>query len=486
MVKLVYTNQYALIIINLNMESNPINTVGAIDMESPGSFSHNDTALFTDLYQLTMVQSYLHQGMFSPATFSLFVRPSSFNRPYLVTAGLGDVLNYLANFSVSKEAIEYLRSTEIFNDDLLEYLQNMHFTGNVRAIPEGRLYFYNEPILEITAPLPEAQIVETLIINQINLQSTIATKAARCVYAAGNRSLSDFSLRRAHGIDAGMKAARCSFLAGFHSTSNVLASKSYGIPVGGTMGHSYITSFDDELESFRVFAKNFPNSTVLLLDTYDTIKAAHKAVTIAKEMESFGYRLQGVRIDSGDLQHLSMNVKKVLLEANLGYVQIIVSGGLDEYAINKLVKSGAPIDGFGVGTRMGVSGDAPWLDMAYKLVKYGDKPVAKLSSGKSTLAGEKQVFRVATSDGQLRNDIIGLANEPGPSNQAYGLLETFMESGKLTKSFPDIYELRKNLQTDFSKLDPKHKALNRPIKYPVRLSNKLKLLQQSTRRQYGM
>ena len=455
-------------------------------MKLPGSLSCNDTALFIDLYQLTMVQSYLKQGMLSPATFSLFVRPSSSNRPYLVTAGLGDVLNYLADFSVTPEAIEYLRSTAIFDNNLLEYLQNMHFTGTVRAIPEGRVYFYNEPILEITAPLPEAQIVETLIINQINLQSTLATKAARCVYAADGRNLADFSLRRAHGIDAGMKSAKCSFLAGFHSTSNVLASKSYGIPISGTMAHSYITSFDNELDAFRAFAESFPNSTVLLLDTYDTIKATHKAVIVAKEMETIGHRLQGVRIDSGDLQALSVNVKKILLEANLSYVQIIVSGGLDEYVIDKLVKSAAPIDGFGVGTRMGVSADAPWLDMAYKLVRYKDKPVIKLSSGKSTLAGEKQVFRVANSAGQLHRDIISLVNELSPSNQGYGLLETFMESGQLKNIPTDVSELRKNFHTDFSKLDAKYKSLNNPHKYPVRLSNKLKQLQQSIEGQYQL
>ena len=452
-------------------------------MKNPGALSSEQTALFTDLYELTMAQSYLQQQMFAPATFSLFVRPSRVNRPYLVAAGLEDVLHYLEEFSVSSDAVDYLHSTGIFADEFLDYLGNLRFTGMVRAIPEGRLYFYDEPVLEITAPIIEAQVVETLVINQINLQSVIATKAARCFWAAHGRAVVDFSLRRAHGVDAGMKAARSSYMVGFQSTSNVLAGKTYGIPVTGTMAHSYVTSFEREIDSFRAFASSFPETTVLLLDTYDTVAAATKAAVVGHEMEAQGHSLRGVRLDSGDLLGLSRRVRQILDEAGLDYVLILASGGLDEFEVERLVQAGAPIDGFGVGTRMGVSADAPWLDMAYKLVRYAGRPVLKLSTGKISLADEKQVFRLRDSDSRLRGDVIGLANEPLPEPGAEALLETFMEKGSLVKPLPSLHEMRDRFQEDFAALDDRFKALKKARKYPVRLSRSLRSLQRTMERE---
>ena len=446
-------------------------------MDKPGALSREDAALFTDLYELTMAQGYFRQGMSSQATFSLFVRPSRVKRSYLVSAGLEDVLRYLEEFSFSSSAIDYLRSTSTFTDDFLDYLGSLRFTGRVRAIPEGRIYFHNEPALEITAPIIEAQIVETLVINQVNLQSLIATKAARCLWAGRGKALVDFSLRRAHGVDAGMKAARSSYMVGFSSTSNVLAGKAYGLPIAGTMAHSFVTSFEREIDAFRAYAESFPDDTVLLLDTYDTVAAAAKAAEVGREMEALGHRLRAVRLDSGDLLGLSRDVRRVLDEAGLDYVRVLVSGGLDEFQVEELVQAGAPIDAFGVGTRMAVSGDAPWLDMAYKLVKYAGRPVLKLSTGKVSLADEKQVFRLRDDEGRLKGDVIGLSDETPPESGAEPLLEIFMENGEMLAPPPAIEELRERFRIEFAALDDRFKVVKNPAKYPVRLSSRLRRLQ---------
>lgn len=446
-------------------------------MDKPGALSREDAALFTDLYELTMAQGYFRQGMSSQATFSLFVRPSRVKRSYLVSAGLEDVLRYLEDFSFSSSAIDYLRSTSTFTDDFLDYLGSLRFTGRVRAIPEGRIYFHNEPALEITAPIIEAQIVETLVINQVNLQSLIATKAARCLWAGRGKALVDFSLRRAHGVDAGMKAARSSYMVGFSSTSNVLAGKAYGLPIAGTMAHSFVTSFEREIDAFRAYAESFPDDTVLLLDTYNTVAAAAKAAEVGREMEARGHRLRAVRLDSGDLLGLSRDVRRVLDEAGLDYVRVLVSGGLDEFQVEELVQAGAPIDAFGVGTRMAVSGDAPWLDMAYKLVKYAGRPVLKLSTGKVSLADEKQVFRLRDDEGRLKGDVIGLSDETPPEFGSEPLLEIFMENGEMLAPPPAIEELRERFRIEFAALDDRFKVVKNPAKYPVRLSSRLRRLQ---------
>lgn len=433
-----------------------------------------DLSLLTDLYELTMAQSYVQQGMFAPATFSLFIRRYPPNRGYFVSAGLEEVLRYLEEFHFTPEALDYLRSTDIFSREFLDYLRGMRFTGDVWAIPEGRLFFCDEPVLEVTAPMPEAQLVEPFVINQINLQSLIATKATRCVWAAQGRELMDFSLRRAQGTDAGMKAARASYIVGFQSTSNVLAGKAYGIPIAGTMAHSFISSFDHEIDSFRAFVESFPDRSVLLVDTYDTLAGVQKAVQIAKELEEREHYLLGVRLDSGDLFSLSRQVRYLLDQAGLEYVHIFASGGLDEYAVEELVSLGAPIDGFGVGTLMGVSADAPYFDMAYKLVRYDHHPVLKLSTDKVSLPDEKQVFRRYSRRGQLLRDVIALRDEP--LEQGEPLLVKVMEQGRRVEPPPPLEEIRERFQDEFDRLDEHTKALRNPLAYEVTLSPRLRQL----------
>ena len=439
----------------------------------------NDLGLFTDLYELTMSQAFLRQGMSATATFSLFTRTYPPNRAYFVSAGLDDVLDYLSNLNFSKRAIDYLRATGIFSDDFLEYLSGVRFTGSVRAIPEGRVYFTDEPAVEITAPLIEAQLAETFIINQVNLQSMLATKAARCVWAAKGRGIADFASRRTQGTDAALKMARASYIAGFSSTSNVLAASLYGMPPAGTMAHSFISSFPSELAAFRAYAASFPDRTILLLDTYDTIAGTWNAVQVAKEMEAGGTRLMAVRLDSGDFDALSRKVRKILNESGFDDVKILASGGLDEYELETLVNDGAPIDLFGVGTKAGVSADAPWSDMAYKLVCFDDRPVMKLSPDKVSLPGAKQVFRTKDADGMFAKDIIALHDEELPGGLP--LLEEVMRNGKRTGQPVTLEEVRKRFQEDFSSLDGRFKVLNNPPRFPVSISGKLERLTSEVR-----
>ena len=439
----------------------------------------NDLGLFTDLYELTMSQAFLRQGMSETATFSLFTRTYPPNRAYFVSAGLEDVLDYLSNLNFSERAIDYLRATDIFSDDFLEYLSGVRFTGSVRAIPEGRLYFTDEPAVEITAPLIEAQLAETFIINQVNLQSMLATKAARCVWAAKGRGIADFASRRTQGTDAALKMARASYIAGFSSTSNVLAASLYGMPPAGTMAHSFISSFPSELAAFRAYADSFPDRTILLLDTYDTIAGTWNAVQVAKEMEAGGTRLMAVRLDSGDFDDLSRKVRKILNESGFDDVKILASGGLDEYELETLVNDGAPIDLFGVGTKAGVSADAPWSDMAYKLVCFDDRPVMKLSPEKMSLPGAKQVFRTKDANGMFAKDIIALHDEELPGGLP--LLEEVMRNGKRTGQPVTLEEVRKRFQEDFSSLDGRFKVLNNPPRFPVSISGKLERLTSEVR-----
>ena len=358
-----------------------------------------NSALLTDLYQLTMAQAYFREQQMGQATFSLFIRSYPPNRGYFVSAGLQDVLDYLESFSYKASELDYLASQQLFSDDFLHYLADLRFSGTVWAIPEGRIFFQDEPIVEITAPIIEAQIVETFVINQIHLQTLIATKAARCVHAAGGRSVVDFALRRTHGTDAGMKVARSSYLAGCAGTSNVLAGSRYGIPIVGTMAHSFVMSFDSEIDAFRAYAASFPNNAILLIDTYDTLAGARNAVLVAKEMADHGRKLVGVRIDSGDLAAHARAVRKIFDDANMSEVKIVGSGGLDEFDLGQFTESNNPFDSYGVGTKMGTSGDAPWSDISYKLVEYQNRSLLKLSAGKESWPGKKQVFRARGGNG---------------------------------------------------------------------------------------
>ena len=440
-------------------------------------------ALLTDLYQLTMAQTYFQSQRLDPATFSLFIRSYPPNRGYFVAAGLQDVLEFLEQFAVDSTGIDYLHSRRLFADDFLDLLKGLKFTGDVWAIPEGRLAFKDEPFLEVTAPIIEAQIVETFIINQVNLQSLIATKAARCVHAAGGRAVVDFALRRAHGIDAGMKVARASYLTGFTGTSNVRAGQEYGIPIVGTMAHSFVSSFEQEMDAFRAFIASFPNNSILLIDTYDTLAGARKAVEIAKEMAANGQRLQGVRIDSGDLKKLAIEVRRIFDEAGLKSVKIIGSGGLDEFDLADFTVADVPYDSYGVGTKMGVSADAPWFDIAYKLVEYDERPVLKLSTGKVSWPGKKQVFRMRDERGQLQKDVIALREENIPG--ADPLLQKVMASGEVAVRCPTLEEIRDNFMGEFKRLSDPIKAIRNPASYPVEISPQLTKLREEVGRQLG-
>ncbi|MGQ9688096.1 MAG: nicotinate phosphoribosyltransferase [Desulfobaccales bacterium] len=425
-------------------------------------------ALLTDLYQLTMAACYFDRGMNEEATFSLFIRKYPKNRGYFVAAGLAEALEYLATLHFSEDDLAFLESTGLFRPEFLDYLKTLKFTGEVYALPEGSIFFKDEPILEVSAPIIEAQLVETFLINAVNLQTLIASKAARSVVAAKGLPLIDFSLRRTQGSDAGLKVARASYLVGFTGTSNVLAGKLYGIPIFGTMAHSYITSFSEEIEAFRVFAKNFPKITTLLIDTYDNVAGARKAAQVGREMAARGERLRFVRLDSGDIAALSKEVRRILDEEGLDYVGILASGGFDEYKITEVLAAGGLINSFAVGTKMGVAADTPYFDIAYKLVKYGDHPVMKLSTGKVTLVDKKQVWRTFDDRGRMMGDTISLREEF--LSEGKPLLQKVMANGVPLMPQPTLQESREYFRRQFALLPEAFKALDKPPLYPVTLS----------------
>ncbi len=433
-------------------------------------------ALFVDLYELTMAAGYFDHHITEEAAFSLFIRDYPASRNFFIAAGLADALDELNHFIFSSDDLAYLKKTGQFSDAFLDYLKHFRFTGTVRAMPEGTVFFKNEPAIEISAPLIQAQLLETLLLNTIGFQTLIATKAARCLHAAEGLGLIDFSARRTHGGEASLKVARSSYLAGFAGTSNVLAGKLYGIPISGTMAHSFVTAFDSELEAFRAFAESYPNNSVLLIDTYDTLKGAENAVTVGREMAEKGRRLIGVRLDSGDMVDLSRRVRKILDDAGLPDVKIFASSGFDEHKISRVIKSGGRIDAFGVGTKLGVSADAPYFDIVYKMVHFKDRDIRKLSPGKANLAGEKQVFRRSDEDHQYIEDIIGLKDEAPPA-QARPLLETYMENGRQIIESASLDKIRQNVQDNLLRLPEPYKALEEPARFPVRISDALSRIQ---------
>ncbi|MEV1328618.1 nicotinate phosphoribosyltransferase [Micromonospora costi] len=382
------------------------------------------TGLRTDLYELRMAASYLRRGMTDRATFSLFARRLPPRRGFLVAAGLAEALTFLEEFAFDADDLAYLRDTVGFDRSALAALSALRFTGDVRAVPEGRVVFADEPLLEVTAPIAEAQLVETGVLNLITFHTTIASKAARCRLAAGGAQLIDFAYRRTHGIEAGAAVARASAIAGFAATSDVEAARRYGLTPSGTMAHSYVEAFPDERSAFRAFAADFPTNPIFLVDTYDTPAGVRAAVDVITELGLTGPL--GVRLDSGDLAALARETRAILDGAGLTGAQIVASGSLDEDAIAALVAAGAPIDGYGVGTKMGVSYDAPSLDSAYKLVAVGDRPVLKLSPGKATLPGPKQVFRDPSG---ASGDVVGLRDEPAPGGRE-PLLVPVMRDGR--------------------------------------------------------
>jgi nicotinate phosphoribosyltransferase len=433
--------------------------------------------LFTDLYELTMAAGYYEHRVTSNATFSLFIRDYPANRNFFVAAGLEDVLHELESFHFSKSDIDYLKTTKLFSKDFISYLKTLRFSGNIHALPEGTIFFANEPILEVTAPVIEAQILETFILNTIGFSTMIASKAARCVHAAKGRPLIDFSLRRTHEKDAGMKVARSTYIAGFNATSNVLAGKTYGIPISGTMAHSYISAFDSEVDAFSAYSDTFPENSIFLIDTYDTVEGAHNAVKVAKKMEEKGHFLTGVRLDSGDMVMLSKKVRKILDDSGFFNVKIFASSGFDEFKIADFISKGAKIDAFGVGTKVGVSADAPYLDIVYKVVRFKDRDTRKLSPGKISLAGKKQVFRKTGKQGMYLQDVLGIRDEKIGAEQP--LLEKVMEDGKCMGTHPSLQEIRDEFKNNFSFLDEKYKSLGDTKTYPVKLSRQLLDLQKN-------
>lgn len=425
-------------------------------------------ALLTDLYELTMLQAYRSEGMAGRAVFSLFVRRLPPNRNFLLACGLDDALHYLETLRFSGDALRFLRGRPEFRPEFVDWLEGFRFTGDVYAVPEGTPVFAGEPILEVEAPLPEGQLAETFVMNQVHLQTVLASKGARVVEAARGRPVVDFGLRRTHGTDAGMKAARAFHVAGAAATSNVLAGRVYGIPIAGTMAHSYIQAHDDELEAFRAFVSLYPE-TVLLVDTYDTLEGVRKVISLARELGE-AFRVRAIRIDSGDLAELAREARALLDAAGLGRVRIFASGSLDEWEIERLLARGAPIDAFGVGTRMGVSHDAPYLDMAYKLVEYGGRGRVKLSPGKRVLPGRKQVHRLEEG-GIARGDVVTAADESVPG--ARPLLRRAMEGGRRLE-VGDLEEARKRARDEIARLpDPVRGLAPAEPPYPVRVSERL-------------
>jgi nicotinate phosphoribosyltransferase len=438
--------------------------------------SHRAGPLFTDLYELTMAASYFAHNVFDTATFSLFIRDVYATRNYFVAAGLEQVLDELAAFQFSDRDISYLQSTGRFSEQFINYLAQLRFTGEVYAMSEGTVFFANEPVMEVTAPIVEAQLIETFVLNTIGFQTMIASKAARCFHAAGGRPLIDFSLRRTQGQDAGIKVARSTFIAGFAATSNVLAGKIYGIPISGTMAHSYVSAFDNELDAFFAYADTFPDHSIFLIDTYDSVEGARHAADVAKEMQKKGHTLIGVRLDSGDMVSLSREVRKIFDTAGLYDVKIYASSGFDEFKIAKVISEGAAIDAFGVGTKVGVSADAPFVDVVYKMVRFKGRDVKKLSPGKVTLAGEKQVFRKSDQNGRYLEDIIGQRNEI--ISEGKPLLEKVMENGHLLRPHPQLQMLQEKFKENFASLDDGYKSIQDHKAYPVKLSTRLKNLQE--------
>jgi len=425
--------------------------------------------LLTDLYQINMIQAYLDHGNTDAAVFELFVRSLPPRRGFLIAAGLQQALDFLENLRFSSADIDWLKSTGRFNTNLLDYLGDFRFSGEVHAIAEGTAFFASEPILRVTAPLPQAQLVESRLINILHFQTLIAAKAARCVLAAPGKLLVDFGMRRAHGAEAALLAARASYLAGFAGTATVLAGQTFGIPLFGTMAHSFIEAQDDEMAAFELFARARPDNVVLLLDTYDTEAAARKVVTLAPWLKASGIAIRGVRLDSGNLVALAKSVRAILDAGGLPDVTIFASGGLDEDALADLLRAQAPVDGFGVGTSLTTSSDVPAIDFVYKLQEYGGAPRRKNSDKKATWPGRKQVWRRYDADGRMAGDRIALARSPAAANGAESLLDCVMRDGRRLRAAPPLDEIRVRAKRDLERLPEPLRRLAPDATYPVEI-----------------
>jgi nicotinate phosphoribosyltransferase len=438
--------------------------------------SQSQSALLTDLYQLTMLQAYFDEGMQDTAVFEFFVRALPPGRNFLLAAGLEQVLCYLEQFRVTEAELDWLRARGGFREPFLAALGALRFTGDVHALPEGSVFFINEPMLRITAPIAQAQVVESRLLSLVHLSTLIASKAARSVLAAPGKLLVDFGMRRAHGAEAGLLAARAAYLAGFSGTATVLAGIEFGVPVFGTMAHSYIEAHADEISAFKAFARSFPANVVLLIDTYDTERAAEKVVRLAPELAREGIRVRGVRLDSGDLAAHARAVRAILDRGGLSEVTIFSSGNLDELKLQQLLAAGAPIDGFGIGTSLDTSSDAPFLDCAYKLQEYAGTPRRKHSEGKATWPGRKQVYRQFAPDGTFDHDVVALESDP---QQGTPLLVPVMHGGRRVAAAETLASARARAAAEMARLPPHLRLLTpSPMPYRVEIALGLRALAQ--------
>jgi nicotinate phosphoribosyltransferase len=441
--------------------------------------NYADSALLTDLYQLTMMQAYFDAGMDHAAVFEFFVRRLPKNRNFLIAAGLEQVLDYIRRVRFTNDEIHWLSNTGLFSRPFLRSLEGFRFRGDVDAMPEGTIFFGDEPIVRVTAPISQAQLVETRVINLLQYQSMVASKAVRCVLAAPDRVLVDFGLRRTHGAEAGLLGSRACYIAGFTATSNVYAARAFNIPISGTMAHSFIQSCDDEEDAFLKFARANPRNTVFLIDTYDTEAGARKVVQIARKLRKEGININGVRLDSGDLAEHARKVRRILDRGGLKDTTIFASGNLDEDALERLSRAKAPIDGYGVGTRVLTSADFPYLECAYKLQEYAGKPRMKLSESKVSWPGIRQVFRQTDpKNGAFISDTIGLATDVQPGTP---LLVPVMRGGKLLRRPTPLMRSRERVTEQLSNVPASLRSLH-PKSFPVTISKSLQELADRVRR----
>jgi nicotinate phosphoribosyltransferase len=429
--------------------------------------------LLTDLYQLTMLQTYFAVGMRDTAVFELFVRKLPESRNFMVAAGLEQALEFLENMRFGEEELEWIRASGLFKADFAEHLASLRFTGDVHAMPEGTVFFPNEPLLRVTAPMPEAQLIESRLLNLVHYETVVATKAARSVLAAPGKQLVDFGLRRAHGAEAGMLAARASYIAGYTGTATVLAAARYGIPVFGTMAHSFIEAHENETQAFEDFARAFPKGTVFLVDTYDTETGVKKVAALAPRLAREGIAIKGVRLDSGDLVDLARSARQILDAAGLQKSVVFASGNLDEYVIAKLLAAEAPIDGFGVGTSLTTSLDVPSLDAVYKLQEYAGRARRKRSTGKATWPGRKQVYRHYAGDGKFGHDLVALESD---RQDGEPLLVPVMRAGRRTGPPEEIAAMRGRVERQLAALPPALRSLDAAAPYRVEIAEGLRAL----------
>jgi nicotinate phosphoribosyltransferase len=424
-------------------------------------------ALLTDLYELGMLDVYFERGMTDAAVFELFVRKLPKERAFLVAAGLEHALDFLEGLELTDAETAYLASSRRFSADLVERLRTLRFRGDVDAVPEGTIVFADEPLVRVTACLPEAQIVESRLINIVHMQTLIASKAARSVLVSRGKRLVDFGMRRAHGLEAALAAARASYIAGFDGTSTLLAGLRFGIPVYGTMAHSFVQAFRSERDAFDAFARSAREPVVLLIDTYDTEAAAHTVAELAPALARDGIQIDAVRIDSGNLAEHARRVREILDQRGLERVRIFASGGLSETSIADLVRNGAPIDGFGIGTKLDTSADAPYLDCAYKLVQYANRPCRKRSEGKANWPGPKQVYRRRDDRGAMQLDTLTLADEPCEGDP---LLVPVMRRGRRLDAPEPLSRIRERAKAELASLPTELTTLEPAPSYPVRVS----------------